>query len=303
MRCLVTGASGFIGRALISHLQARGHEVAAWPRSGIFDLANTAADAFLAEWVALLRDIDVVVHLAGLAHQIKNFPSSERYFRINRDGTLQLAAAAHKAGVKRFIFLSSAKIFGEGGDTTYNESSMPAPQDPYAESKWQAEQLLLDQFAQRLELVILRPPLVYGRHAKANFGNLLRLARLPIPLPFAGIDNRRALIGIDNLVDLIERCLTSRQAVGKSWLCADSVLYSLADIVTAIRCAHDRKPELFRLPRFLFSFAQKLLGPSKSARLFGDFRMDCRDTYTQLDWIPPYSMEQILRGPIKGAVK
>ena len=177
----------------------------AWPRTDIFDLECNATAAPPPEWIAQLRGIDVVVHLAGLAHQRAGAQASASYFRINRDGTLRLAAAARAAGVKRFIFLSSAKVFGEGGSAIYSETTAPNPHDAYAQSKWQAEQLLRERFASTLEIVILRPPLVYGRDAKANFASLMRLARLPMPLPLAGIENRRALIGIDNLVDLITR--------------------------------------------------------------------------------------------------
>ncbi len=296
MHYLVTGASGFIGRALTPHLRAAGHRVTAWPRSSVFDLARTAISAAPAEWIAQLRDVDAVVHLAGLAHQLHDAHTDEHYFRVNRDGTLHLAEAAHAAGVKRFIFLSSAKVFGEGGDEIYGEISQPHPHDAYAESKWQAEQLLRERFAQTLELVILRPPLVYGRDAKANFASLMQLARLPIPLPFAGIDNRRALIGIDNLVDLIALCLTSPQAAGKTLLCADRALYSLPDIVAAIRRADNKKPRLFHLPQRLIIAMKRLLGVSNSTRLFGDFQMDCSGTYATLNWTPPFSMEQILRG-------
>lgn len=298
MRCLVTGASGFIGRALFRHLCALGHTATAWPRSSIFNLADSVTGSVTgtapAEWIAQLQGVDVVVHLAGLAHQRDR--DREDYFRLNRDGTLRLAAAASAAGVKRFIFISSAKVLGEGGGAIYCETTPPAPQDAYAESKWQAEQLLVEQFARTMEIVILRPPLVYGREATANFASLMRLAQLPLPLPFAGIQNRRALIGIDNLVDLIAVCLTSSGAVGETWLCADRPLYSLGDIVTAIRRARDRKPQLFRLPQPLFAAAKTLLGPSKSTRLFGDFQMDCSKTYSKLSWTPPFSMEQILRG-------
>ena len=293
-RCVITGATGFIGRTLIPHLRATGHEVTAWPRSDIFDLASTAIDAPPPEWLTQLRGVDVVVHLAGLAHQRHSAP--EDYFRVNRNGTLRLAAAAHAAGVKRFIFLSSAKVFGEGGDVIYSEATTPDPQDAYAQSKWQAEQLLVERFAPTMELVILRPPLVYGRDAKANFANLIQLAKLPIPLPFGGIENRRAMIGLDNLVDLITLCLTHPDAAGKILLCADAELYSLPDIITAIRRALNRDPNLFRLPKPLLRVLEMLLGSAAAARLFGDFQMDCGKTFAALNWTPPFSMEQILRG-------
>lgn len=296
MKCLVTGATGFIGNALLPHLEACGHHVTTWPRTSPFDLANTPSAIAMSEWIAQLHDIDVVVHLAGLAHQPRGAQDSSRYFQINRDGTINLATAAHAAGVKRFIFLSSAKVFGEGGDQVYCGSTIPSPQDAYAESKWQAEQTLMERFSRTMEIVILRPPLVYDAKAKANFASLIRCARLPIPLPFAGIDNRRSMIGLDNLVDVITLCLDHSAAAGKMLLCADERLYSLADVITSIRRAANRSPNLVRLPKALLPIIKRMLGPNIAERLFGNFQMDCRETYALLNWKPPFTMEQILRG-------
>lgn len=295
-RCLVTGSTGFVGHALTTHLGATDHDVLIWPRTASFDLASIAKMPASSEWIEQLQNIDAVIHLAGLAHQSRGVQNNSRYFQINRDGTLNLAAAAQAAGVKRFIFLSSAKVFGEGGGSIYRESTNPSPQDAYAQSKWQAEQQLMERFSTSMEIVILRPPLVYGLDAKANFARLMKLAQLPIPLPFAGIDNKRSMIGIDNLIDLIQLCLTSSAAAGKTLLCADAQPYSLPDIVTAIRCSIDRKPHLFRMPSPILTGFKNLLGTAASARLFGDFQMDCSATYETLNWEPPFTMEQTLRG-------
>lgn len=294
MNILVTGASGFIGSSLIPCLYVHGHAVRTWSRSPAFDFANKKP--IMDEWIAQLHNADAVVHLAGLAHQSREAQGGARYFQINRDGTLNLAAAAQAAGVKRFIFLSSAKVFGEGGDEIYCPATRPEPADAYAQSKWQAERLLLERFAHTMEVVILRPPLVYGRDAKANFASLIKLAKLPVPLPVAGINNQRAMIGVDNLVDLIAHCLTNPAAIGKTLLCADLQPYSLSDIVTSIRLAMNREPNIFRLPQPLLSAMKIFLGASISERLFGDFKMDCSETYKALNWIPPSTMEQILRG-------
>lgn len=294
MKIVISGASGFIGRALIPYLLTAGHEVKAWPRH--YDLNQSSSHIPPREWIEQLEGVDAVIHLAGLAHQ-RNLQNPEPYFRINRDGTLLLAAAAQRAGVKRFIFLSSAKVFGEGGDTIYRAASVPAPQDAYAQSKWQAEQRLREQNASaHMELVILRPPLVYALEAKANFAQLVSLARLPIPLPFAGIENQRALIGLDNLIDLISICLTNPSAPGKTLLCADAHHYSLPDLLTNIRRALDRAPNLFRIPKPALSTLAIMLGASKSERLFGSFQLDCRATHAALNWTPPLTMEQVLRG-------
>lgn len=300
MRCAITGSTGFIGSILLPHLHRCGHDVLSWPRSDVFNLRN-GSDNIPEEWVRYLQNTDVVIHLAGLAHQRKGAQDSSHYFQINRDGTLHLAAAAQAAGVKRFIFLSSAKVFGEGGDTIYDANSQPEPADAYAQSKWQAEQQLIEQLSKAtplktMEIVILRPPLVYGRNAKANFSNLIKLAHLPIPLPFADINNQRAMISIDNLVDLIIVCLTSPAAAGKTFACADAKLYSLTDVIVSIRRAIDRDPNIFRLPSPLLTALHTILGSAASARLFGNFKMDCRKTYETLDWKPPFTMEQTLRG-------
>ena len=301
MRCVITGATGFIGRTLIPHLRSTGHEVIAWPRQDTFDLGHPAATP-PDEWVALLHGADAVIHLAGLAHQ--HTRAAAEYFRINRDGTALLAGAAQIAGVRRFIFMSSAKVFGEGGTQIYDETSAPAPMDAYAESKWQAEQHLRERAGcGAFEFVILRPPLVYGGDARANFGSLIRLARLPLPLPFAGVDNRRALIGIDNLVDLIGRCLACPEAAGRTLLCADAELYSLPAMINAIRRALNREPGLFRIPQPALGIIKALLGNAVSSRLFGDFRMDCSATCTLLNWSPPKSMETILRDSFRGRVQ
>ena len=298
-RCMVTGANGFIGLALVPHLRALSYCVETWPRNETFDLANDTAAPN--EWITQLSEIDTVIHLAGLAHQPHSSQNNSHFFHLNRDGTLRLAAAARTAGVKRFIFVSTAKVFGEGGPLIYNAAATPAPVDAYAQSKWQAEQLLFEQFSPTMELVILRPPLVYGWGAKANFANLLKLSLLPIPLPLAGIKNRRAMIGIDNLVDLIATCITSPAAAGKTFLCADTRHYSLADMVAAIRSAMDRSPLLFQLPHPLLHGLTKLLRRATSERLLGDFQMDCTETYKTLDWKPPFTMEQILRRGARSA--
>ncbi|MFT3929026.1 MAG: NAD-dependent epimerase/dehydratase family protein [Spongiibacteraceae bacterium] len=285
-KIVVTGANGFIGKPLVARLRDSGHRVTGISRK-IGQYTHWAAD---------FEKADSIIHLAGLAHQRGKTIDNAAYFKINRDGTLHIATAAHAAGVKRFIFISSAKVFGEGGESIYRDASTPAPEDAYAQSKWQAEQMLMERFAHLMEIVILRPPLVYGCDAKANFAALLKLAKLPIPLPIANINNRRAMIGIDNLIDLITLCLTHPDAAGKTWLCADAQFYSLADIVIAIRRAMNREANVFRLPAPLLFALKKLLGNSVSKRLFDDFTMDCSETYRALNWKPPFTMEQILRG-------
>ncbi len=297
---VVTGANGFVGKPLIAYLRKNRYQVKTWSRAnGNYNLTNDISSDIknvLEKWKVLLEDIDTIIHLAGLAHQPRGAQDDSRYFQINRDGTLNLAAAAQAAGVKRFIFLSSAKVFGEGGDTIYHASTAPAPVDAYAQSKWQAEQLLLERFSSSMEIVILRPPLVYAANAKANFASLMKCANLPIPLPVAGIDNQRSMIGLDNLIDLITLCLHHPAAAGKTFLCADERPYSLPEVVASIRRAADRPPNLVHFPKPLLKVIKALLGASMAERLFGNFQMDCSETWEILDWRPPFTMEQILRG-------
>jgi Fuc2NAc and GlcNAc transferase len=202
MRCAITGTNGFVGRALLAALKNRDVDIQRWDRnSGQFDL-HSSDPAVADRWAQRLAGVDVVVHLAALVH--RPAADAQAYLRVNRDGTARLAAAAAAAQVKRFVFLSTAKVFGEGGSAPYDECAPAAPQDAYAASKWAAEQALLEVAAgSALEPVIIRPPLVYGPSVGGNFGSLWRLARLGLPLPFAAVDNRRDMIGIDNLVDLI----------------------------------------------------------------------------------------------------
>lgn len=267
-----------------------------WPSAqAVFDLSNENA---LTQWVEKLHGIDVVVHLAAYVHQLKTTPANNSLaMRINRDGTLRLANAALAAGVRRFVFVSTAKVFGEGAQTPYHLSSEATPHDAYACSKWEAEQALRHLTeGTPMELVIIRPPLVYGPHAGANFARLQRLARLPLPLPIKAIANRRDMIGIDNLVDFIALCTRAPAAAGGTWLCSDSNAYSLAQVVSTLRRALGLPPLLFYTPaRWVEKFAEWILGAAAAQRLFGSFELDITETRALLQWSPPYSMLTIMR--------
>lgn len=297
VRCVVTGAGGFVGRSLVPALRSCGYEVDGWQRGADFDLAAAAhAGCAPAAWSEKLRGVDVVVHLAGLAHQPRDSRADAApYFAVNRDGTVLLARAAIAAGVRRLIYISTAKVFGEGADGPYSHASVPRPQDAYGQSKREAE-LALQQLARDagLEVVIVRPPLVYGPDAPANFGMLLRLAQLPLPFPFAGIDNRRSMIGIDNLIDLIRHCIESPQAPGV-WECADREPYSIGDVIAQIRAARGRRPCLFAVPASLRERVKAWSGRWIAARVFGDFVLDTTHTSQALGWQAPFEMREILQ--------
>lgn len=298
LNILVTGARGFIGRALVPLLVQQSHAVSRWPTGNpIFDLGNDVSEAH-ASWANELRGIDVVVHLAAHVHRMQPTTSTASLMqRINRDGTVHLAQAALAAGVRRFIFISTAKVLGEGEDGPYHFDSQANPQDSYAVSKWQAEQGLRQLVAgTAMELVVIRPPLVYGPDAGANFARLRRLARLPLPLPIKGIHNRRDMIGIDNLIDLIALCTHARAAADGSWLCADDASYSLAEVVCTLRCAMNMRPLLFFMPpRWITKIAEMGLGRAAAARLFGNFELDTNRTRELLQWSPPLSMQTIMQ--------
>ncbi|MDB6060250.1 MAG: wcaG [Verrucomicrobiaceae bacterium] len=299
-KILVTGAGGFVGRALIATLTEQNSAVSRWPSADpAFNFANADAKTHT-QWVRVLEGIDVVVHLAAHVHQ-PTLDDLNLPMRVNRDGTLQLAAAAIAAGVKRFLFVSTAKVFGEGETGPYTTTSSPAPQDAYATSKWEAELGLRDLTANStMELVIVRPPLVYGLGAGANFARLKQLAALPLPLPIGDIRNRRDMIGIDNLVDLLTLCIHSPDAVAGTWLCSDGTAYSLADVISILRRARSKSSLIFSVPGdWVVGASKHLLGMAVTRRLFGNFEVNIEQTRTQLHWSPPYSMLSILQNRIQ----
>jgi len=298
VRCVVTGANGFIGRALVDRLEQKKYPVTQWTRANAhycIDAPNLEASR--ERWQRQLNNVDVVIHLVGLAHQIDQHAvaAEQQYALINTDATAQLARAALAAGVKRFIFISTAKVFGEGGDIIYSMQSPAQPVDAYARSKWHAEQQLQAITTNStMELVVIRPPLVYGANAKANFAQLQKLAALPLPLPFASLRNRRDMIALDNLVDLIELCIHHPAAADGTWLCADAQPYSLAEIITAMRLANGRHRALFSFPPALLRrFFSAILGIARAEKALGDFRIDCSATHAMLGWRPQRTMRDI----------
>jgi UDP-glucose 4-epimerase len=298
MRCTITGANGFIGSALTTSLVQRGHTVAGWSRRSGFDLTATAPAADR-DWIEQLRGSDAVIHVAAHVHAggADSDLERERHRQINYRGTLRLATAALAAGVRHFVFLSTAKVFGEGENGPYGPQSPARPKDAYAQSKWQAEQELQQLTAATpMALTIVRPPLVYGPGVSANFARLSQLARLPIPLPLAAINNRRDMIGIDNLVDLIATCLDRPAAAGKVLLCSDGHPYSLGAVVANIRAAHGKPSHLFAVPaNWVSTLGAAVLGRAAAQRLFGNFELDIAATCAALEWRPRWTMTATLQ--------
>ena len=295
-RILVTGGTGFLGRILLQH--------------GAFDEAMvigrrrpTKCHTFLpvtldacCDLTHALENIDVVVHLAARAHVMneKSAHPLDEYRDINTLATLNLADQAAKAGVKRFIFISTIKVLGETtlpGRPFTNQDPLN-PQDPYSISKAEAE-VGLRKIADHssMEFVIIRPPLVYGQGVKGNFARLLKLASLRVPLPFGGIKNIRSLVSGDNLVDLICTCLTHQDAKNNVFLVSDDDDISTPDLCRLVSKAGGYRSRIFSFPLSLLSIALGIIGKKAVyERLFGSIEVDIEFTKSQLNWTPPFKV-------------
>jgi nucleoside-diphosphate-sugar epimerase len=260
-RVLVTGASGFIGRALVPALVTAGHEVLAASRGNpsFAPPVETAVHGELGpdtDWLPLLAGMDYVVHLAGIAHT-SGVPEAD-YDRVNHLATAALARAARKAGVKRTVFVSTIRAqTGPKADFVLTEADAPEPTDPYGRSKLTAENVLAQS---GVDFTVLRPVLVYGPGIKGNLRTLARLAALPVPLPFGAFTNRRSLLSIDNLAAAITHVLSHPGSGGETYVVADLQPVSLAQIVTALRAGLGRPPGLVSVPPGLFRLGLTMLG-------------------------------------------
>ncbi len=260
---LVTGASGFIGRALVEELNAAGHRVRAAMRQpadvfgrgvevvAVSDLTRPV------EWRLLLKDIDTVLHLAGIAHADGRV-TEQAFDRVNRLATVELAAAARTAGIRRLIFMSSIRAqCGPANDRPVTETDPPHPTDAYGRSKLAAEDAVR---ASGVPFTILRPVLVYGPGVKGNLARLMRLAQSPWPLPFASFANRRSLVARRNLIAAIHLSLKEPTTLGETYIVADPTPLTLAEIIAALRAGEGRAPRLLPMPPSLMAWAFKTVG-------------------------------------------
>jgi nucleoside-diphosphate-sugar epimerase len=297
MRILITGASGFVGTALCRELLARGHTVRAAvrrlapPGAVPPDLHQILIPDIAAEFDrrALVDGVGTVVHLAAIAHRSRREAEMRR---VNCDAAVRLAEAA--AGlVRRFIFLSSVKVHGEdSGSGTYAEEDALNPEDSYGRSKLEAERALTETAARiGMELVMIRPPLVYGPEVKANFLRLLGWVDSGLPLPFASVRNHRSLIYVGNLVDALARCAEHPAAVGP-FLVSDEETVSTPELVSRIARALERPARLFPMPPALLRVAGMIAGRRDEIRpLTGNLAIDSSRARRLLDWRPPCTLD------------
>jgi nucleoside-diphosphate-sugar epimerase len=299
-RVLVTGGSGFVGQAVIPVLDAGGWGVCSASRRPDASLAGeTIAVPDLSaktDWTEALKDCQAVVHLAGKAHilEASDHAAERAYFGVNAEATRRLAERAAAAGVERFVFVSTAKVHGEGRDAPYSEADPPAPENAYARSKWLAEQYLAEiGRAGAMQIVVLRPPLIYGRRVKANFLRMLGSVARGIPLPLAGISNRRSLLYAGNLADAILVSLTHKSAGGQVFLVSDGQDLSTPELWLRLAQAMGVKSRLWSFPPHILEAGARLVGRKRDAeRLLGSFTVDSTAIRQTLGWMPPYTIDE-----------
>jgi nucleoside-diphosphate-sugar epimerase len=314
-RILVTGANGFIGSRLIAELHARGTAITAasrreiktmpgvrWVR--IDDIGETT------DWTDALADCGAVVHLAARVHVMHDDASQplEEYRKVNVAGTVRLAREAQRAGVTRFVFVSTIKVNGEQSPAGrgFSEMDLPHPADAYAVSKAEAEQALLDLArSSGMEVVIIRPPLVYGPGVKANFLSMTQWLERGIPLPLGGFtENRRSLVAVDNLIDFIARCVDHPKAANEIFLVADGEDVSTVALMQRTAAALGVRARLIPVPVPVLQGIAKVLRRDRiMQRLAGTLQVDIRKARDRLGWTPPVSLDEGLRRAVQTEVK
>jgi len=312
---LVTGSTGFVGGALVRRLAAEPackgvvaavRRKAESPPEGV-GLVQVGDLLPTTDWGLALQGVDAVVHCAARVHVMQDDATDplQAYREVNVNGTLNLASQAAHAGVRQFVFVSSIKVNGEFTEVgePFTADDLPAPEDPYGVSKHEAEQLLRQIAAETgMEVVIIRPPLVYGPGVKANFESMMRWLARGVPLPLAAVtNNRRSLVALDNLVDLIVTCLNHPAAANQTFLVSDGEDLSTAQLLKRMGAAMGHPTRLFYLPPVLLRLGATVLNkPGIYQRLCGTLQLDIAKTRHLLDWTPPVSVDEGLRRAAEG---
>jgi nucleoside-diphosphate-sugar epimerase len=308
MQVLVTGADGFVGKALCRMLLQAGYA----PRAGLQSRSLwpelQAATPGLSQFAVIgdlganpnlngaLENVAVVVHLAARVHIMHDHMGDplKEYRRVNVDGTEALACAAAKQGVRRMVFVSTVKVNGEStSGRPFTEGDPPDPQDPYAVSKWEAEEVLRSVAAKTgLEIAIVRPPLVYGPGVRANFLRLMRLVERGLPLPLPNTQNRRSMIGIENLADCLVRCVSHPGAANQTFMVSDGQDVSTRELVARLASALGRSTRFLPVPKLPLRLAARLVGRESTInRLLGSLEIDSGKIRRTLEWNPPVTLD------------
>lgn len=304
MSILITGANGFVGSAVCDLLRKQGVPLKAGmrqPGSGLADAVCVPDLGPEADWAEALRGVEAVVHCAARVHVMRDAAADPlaEFRAVNTQGTLKLARQAAAAGVKRFVFVSSIKVNGERtepGRPFVPEVDCP-PQDPYGLSKYEAEQGLWRISRDHgMEVVVVRPPLIYGPGVRANFLAMMRWISFGIPLPLGALDNRRSLVALGNLADLLVRCVTHPGAPGNTFLVSDGEDVSTTELLRRIGAAMGRPARLIPVPAMLLQLGAGMLGRADMARRLCDsLQVDSSATRERLAWQPPLAMDAALR--------
>lgn len=306
-KILLTGTTGLVGGAFLARMVVEGREIRAAVRNARATLHRDVCKVVVqdldsaTDWSEALEGCDVVVHAAARVHVMHDQLSDPlaEFRKVNVDGTLNLARRATAAGIKRFIFISSIKVNGEetASGRPYRVDSLPAPEDAYGVSKLEAEQGLMRLANETgMEVVIIRPPLVYGPGVKGNFASMIKLVEMGVPLPLGAVRNKRSLVGIRNLVDLMTRCLDHPAAANQVFLASDGEDLSTTELLRGVGKALGKPARLIPVPNDILQIGATVLGKKGMARrLLGSLQVDISSTCELLDWRPPYTVEQGLK--------
>ncbi|SNR90776.1 UDP-glucose 4-epimerase family protein [Pseudomonas segetis] len=307
-RVMVTGASGFVGKNLLGCLSTLDgvHPVAIYRHASctddaLFDSYSVGDIGSTTDWSSALAHSDVVVHSAARVHVMNEVSADplNAFREVNVEGTLNLARQAVSFGIKRFIFISSIKVNGESTELNhaYKADDLPKPTDPYGISKMEAEQQLIDLAATTdMEVVIIRPVLVYGPGVKANFLNMMHWLNKGVPLPFGSINNLRSMVALDNLIDLIVTCLKHPAAANQIFLVSDGEDLSTTILLKKMATALGKSAHLLPLPNWLLRLIFTAIGKQAiGQRLCSSLQVDINKTRDLLDWAPRVSVDNALR--------